>query len=101
MYRNYSKATLDKMIQFTFRSILGILVAAFALLVEVGMFAVRTSSFFAAEYLDSEASTFVGFILSSPIYLVFPVAAGVLAALFPKKVGQLLVRSGEDTYSYW
>ena len=68
MYIDGPKSRLEKGIDLLCRVILGAFVAAFALLIEIGMFAHRGASFFASEYIESEAPTFVAFILSSPIY---------------------------------
>lgn len=101
MYIDHPKSSMDILIRLVLRLILGSSVAAFALLVELGSFSIRMGSYFASNYMDSDSSTFVDYVLSSPVYLVLPVTAGLLAALFPGKVARLLIWSGEDTYGYW
>ena len=101
MYIDAPKPLPDRLIHVVLRIVLGLFVGAFALTIEVGLFARRGGSYFAEDFIDSGAQSLAAFLISYPGYLVFPIMFGILAGLFPAKVGKLLIRSGQETNGYW
>ena len=88
-----TKTGTDKFNELIFRILFGLCATTFTILLTIGSFARgQLSSKFSGQFMDSGDASVIGFILSSPGYLILPIIVGILAAIYPRKLWELLGR---------